>query len=198
VRTPVLRVSDGCRMAEEWLTYSELGERLNISSEAVRQKAIRRRWPRRTANDGKTQVRVDLQDVVATLRQRRSGESSDTRPPPVARPSEPCTIEALESHIATLRDMVAKAEALASQYRARAEGERQGADVERARAETERVKAEAERDRADGLAARIHELLAEKTLAAEKGVELAQRIEELRAIVHRMVDRPPWWRRLVG
>jgi hypothetical protein len=198
VRTPVLRVSDGCRMAEEWLTYSELGERLNISSEAVRQKAIRRRWPRRTANDGKTQVRVDLQDVVASLPQRRSKQSSDTGPPPDVPPSEIRTIEALESHIATLKDMVAKAEALAGQYRDRADGERQRAQAERARADTERVNAEAERDRADGLAAQIHELLAEKTLAGEKGVKLDQRVEELRAIVHRMINRPPWWRRLVG
>jgi regulator of protease activity HflC (stomatin/prohibitin superfamily) len=136
--------------------------------------------------------------VVATLPQRRPKESSDTAPPPVAPPSDIRTIEALESHIATLKEMVAKAEALARQYRDRADGERQGADLERARAETERVNAEAERDRADGLAAQIHELLAEKTLAAERGVELAQRIEELRAIVHHMVNRPPWWRRLVG
>jgi len=189
-------------MADEWFTYSELGERLNISPEAVRQKAIRHRWPRRTANDGKTQVRVDLQDVVATLPQRRTKESSDTRPtpeqPPVEPPSDTRTIEALESHIATLKDMVAKAEALAGQYRDRADGERQRADAERARADTKRAKAEAERDRADGLATQIHELLAEKTLATEKGVELAQRVEELRAIVHRMVNRPPWWRRLVG
>jgi len=189
-------------MAEEWFTYSELGERLDISPEAVQQKAIRHRWPRRTANNGKTQVRVDLQDVVATLPQRRSKESSDTRPTPDQPPVEPLldagAIEALESHIATLKDMVAKAEALAGQYRDRADGERQRADAERARADTERVKAEAERDRADRLAAQIHELIAEKTLAAEKGVELAQRIEELRAIVHRMVNRPPWWRRLVG
>jgi hypothetical protein len=178
-------------MAEEWFTYSDLGERLNISSEAVRQKAIRHRWPRRTANDGKTQIRVDLQDVVATLPQRRSKQSSDTGPLPDAPPSEIRTIEALESHIATLKDMVAKAEALAGQYRDRADGEHQ-------RAQAERAKAEAERDRADGLAAQIHELLAEKTLAGDKGVELDQRVEELRAIVHRMINRPPWWRRLVG
>jgi hypothetical protein len=189
-------------MAEEWFTYSELGERLTISPEAVRQKAIRQRWPRRTANDGKTQVRVDLQDVVATMPQRRPKEPSDTRPtpdqPPVCPPSDTRTVEALESHIATLKEMVAKAEALAEQYRERAQGERQRADAERARAEAERAKAEAERDRADGLAAQIHELLAERALAAEKGVELARRVEELREVVHRMVNRPPWWRRLVG
>jgi DNA primase len=182
-------------MAEEWFTYSELAERLNISPEAVRQKAIRHRWPRRSANDGKTQVRVDLQDVVAAMPQRRAKEPSDARPTPDQPPVEPAsdtrTIDALESHIATLKEMVAKAEALAGQYRERADGERQRADAERA-------KAEAERDRADGLANQIRELLAEKAVAADKGVELEQRIEELRAIVSRMVNRPPWWRRLVG
>jgi DNA primase len=182
-------------MAEEWFTYSDLGERLNISPEAVRQKAIRHRWPRRTANDGKTQVRVDLQDVVATMPQRRTKEPSDTRPtpdqPPVEHPSDTRTIEALENHIATLKDMVAKSEALAAQYHERAEGERQRADTERARAD-------AERDRADRLTARIEELLSEKTTAAEKSVELAQQVEELRTILHRMINRRPWWRRLAG
>jgi hypothetical protein len=43
-------------MAEDWYTYAQLGERLGISPAAVRQKAIRARWPRRPANDGKTQV----------------------------------------------------------------------------------------------------------------------------------------------
>src|SRR5215212_3974513 len=109
---PVHRASDGCRMVEEWFTYSELGERLNISPEAVRQKAIRHRWPRRTANDGRAQVRVDLQDVVATMPQRRPKEPFDTRPtpdqPPVEPPPDTRTFEALERHIATLKDMVAK------------------------------------------------------------------------------------------
>src|SRR5215211_3924301 len=100
LRKPVLRVSDGCRMAEEWFTSRELGEHLNISPEAVRQKALRRGWPRCTANDGKTQGRVDLHDVVGTPAQRRSNESSGTRPtprqPPVETPSDTRTIEALE------------------------------------------------------------------------------------------------------
>jgi len=189
-------------MAEEWFTYSELAERLNISPEAVRQKAIRHRWPRRTANDGKAQVRVDLQDVLATLPQRRPKELADTHPtpdqPPVEPPADTRTFEALESHIVTLKEMVAKAEALAGEYRDRAHGERQRADAERARADAERGKAEIERDRADGLAAQIRELLAEKIVATEKSAELAQRVEELRGIVHGMVNRPPWWRRLVS
>lgn len=189
-------------MAEEWFTYRELGQRLNISPEAVRQKAIRHRWPRRTANDGRTQVRVDLQDVVASMPQRRGKVSADTRPTPDQPQVEPLpdarAIEALESHIATLKDMVAKAEVLAGQYHDRAHRERQRLEAERARADAERAKAEAERDRADGLAVQIHELLSERRTEGEKSVELAQRIEEMRAIVNRLINRPPWWRRLVS
>ncbi len=59
---PVQRVSDGVHMAEEWLTYSALGEHLGISAEAAPQKAIRYRWRRQPANDGKAQVLVDLEE----------------------------------------------------------------------------------------------------------------------------------------
>ena len=54
-------------MAEEWLTYSDLGERLGISSEAARQKAIRDRWPRRLAEDGRAQVQVDIEATEHTM-----------------------------------------------------------------------------------------------------------------------------------
>jgi hypothetical protein len=188
-------------MTDEWFTYRELGARLNVSPGAVRHKAIRRGWPRRTADDGRTQVRVNLQDIAATSRPGLiEGPPGNGQPdqPPVGPRAGTRTVEALESHIATLKDMVAKAEALADIYRERGDGERHRIDGERARAETERADAEAERDRADSLAIEIHELLAEKSLPVEKGEELAQRAEELRAIVRRMVNRPPWWRRLVG
>ena len=36
--------------SESWLTYAEAGELLGISAEAVRQKARRHKWPRRTPN----------------------------------------------------------------------------------------------------------------------------------------------------
>ena len=51
-------------MAVEQLTYTQLGERLGISTEAARQKAIRGRWRRIPGNDGKTLVEVDLAAVA--------------------------------------------------------------------------------------------------------------------------------------
>ena len=169
-------------MAKEWFTDSELGECLNISPEAVRQEAVRHRWPRRTAKNGKTQLRVDRQDVVATRPPRGSKESSDARPTTHRPPVEP--VSGTGSPIATLKDLFARAEALAGPYRDGADGERKRSDAERARA--------------DGLAAQIHDLIAARTFTAQKSVELTLRIEERRAIVRRMVDGRRWWRRLVG
>jgi hypothetical protein len=51
----------GWRMAEVWLTYGELGERLGISPEAARQKAMRGRWRRQQGNDGKARVLVGFE-----------------------------------------------------------------------------------------------------------------------------------------
>src|SRR3954463_2033535 len=101
-------------MAEEWFTYNELAERLNVSAEAARQKAIRTRWPRRTANDGKAQVKVDVSDILGTMQPRRSSERPTPAQPPVEPLSDTRTIDALTAHIVTLREMVTKAETLAA------------------------------------------------------------------------------------
>jgi hypothetical protein len=44
-----------------WLTYVELGDRLGITPDAARQKAIRGRWRKQKGNDGKARVLVESQ-----------------------------------------------------------------------------------------------------------------------------------------
>ena len=82
-------VQRGSDVAEEWYTYKDLSERLGISSEAVRQKAIRYRWPRRMTNTGKAEIRVDLvevRDLMEVNPPRKPREAveprSDARPTP--------------------------------------------------------------------------------------------------------------------
>src|SRR3954447_16940881 len=176
-------------MAEEWLTYSALGERLGISPEAARQKALRYRWPRRPANDGKTQVRVDVEDVKASGLPRKPREASDGRstpePPPVEQASDArALLDALEAHISTLKTMTDKAEEAAARERDRAE-------AERSRAEGEREGADAERARADELQRRIQAAAEDE---AGKRADLERRITDLSATVEHM--RRPWWKRL--
>jgi hypothetical protein len=59
---------------ERWVTYAEAGELLGISTEAARQLARRRGWPRRTPNErgavAHVQVPADLGTVRLAVRPR--------------------------------------------------------------------------------------------------------------------------------
>lgn len=179
-------------MADEWLTYQDLAERLGVSPEAARQKAIRGRWARRTANDGKAQVRVDVEDVKASTPVRKPKDEAppDTRSPPVEQPVEHAldtqTLAALEAHIDTLKAMAAKAEAIAVI-------ERERASNEQARADRERDRADAERVRVDALLNQIDSVRREE---ADKRAPFERNLAELQSVVDGL--RHPWWKRLVG
>jgi hypothetical protein len=149
-------------MAETWLKYSDLANALGITPEAARQKAIRGRWRRQRGNDGKALVLVDLEA-------ERASHVSRKRPDEhlAGRPDERRTIEALESHIATLKGDIAKSDALSEQRRG---------DVE------------AERKRLDEMVA---ELVALSKLLAEQSAAVENARAELAAY-----RTSPWWTRL--
>jgi hypothetical protein len=149
-------------MAETWMKYSDLAEALGISPEAARQKAIRGRWRRQRGNDGKALVLVDLEAERASHVSRKRPDEH-----PAGRPDERRTIEALESHIATLKSDIVKCEALADQ---------RCGDVE------------AERKRRDDVVA---ELVALSKLLAEQSAALDNARAELAAY-----RTSPWWTRL--
>lgn len=179
-------------MSEEWFSYQELGERLGVSPEAARQKAIRGRWPRRTANDGKAQVRVDLADVKATMpvRKPKDEEPADDRSTdvehPNEHPSDSQTFAALEAHIATLKAMAEKAEQIASL-------ERERANNEQARADRERDRADSERER---MTAFVEQLQAANQEAARDRTRLEADLSDLRGVVSKL--KRPWWARIAS
>ena len=96
-------------MAETWLTYVELAERLGTTPEAARAKANRGRWRKQLDNNGKAKVLVDLD--AQTARTRSPGRTPDQRPDVQvnAQPDVLAAVAALEAHIGTLRDQLAKA-----------------------------------------------------------------------------------------
>jgi chromosome segregation ATPase len=145
-------------VAETWLTYRELAQALGISAEAARQKAIRARWQRQRGNDGKARILIDLEAEKAAHTPRRR---------PDEHPDERRTFEALEAHITTLKEAIAKAEALGEQHR-------QGAEMA-----SERV---------DHLVTELVEMsmrMAEQTAVADR---VRAEFDAYRA--------RPWWRRL--
>ena len=102
-------------MAVEWLTYSDIGERLGCSAEAARARAIRHEWSRRTGNDGRTECKVDIEEFVAAIppyhrekaTERPVAARSTPEPEAVDPPSDGRAIEALEQHI-TMRNGVGR------------------------------------------------------------------------------------------
>lgn len=125
-------------MCVELLTYADLSARLDISREAARSLARRRRLPRSRSEDGKALVSVDFSELRYTSCPRRA-RRADPIDASLAK-IEAVKIEAFKAEVARLEVVAA--------------GNR--ADFERER--------ERERERADRLAV---ELTAAKTAAAD-------------------------------
>lgn len=68
----------GSRMTET-LTYAQLGERLRVSAQAARALARRQHLPRRSANDGKTLVLVNLAEIAHKPKRATERPSHDDR-----------------------------------------------------------------------------------------------------------------------
>jgi hypothetical protein len=101
-------------MSVEILTYGALGARLNISPEAARSLAKRRRLPRSLSEDGRALVSVDLTEIRHTPQPPDSRQASDIAP--------------LAAKIVTLQAEIMQLKAMAAGHRADFERERERAD----------------------------------------------------------------------
>ena len=174
VRTPNERADD---MEGDWLTYEQAAERLNVSPEAVRQKAIRGRWQRTVGNDKRARVRLPdgWPDAVRTPSERPNRPGVRT---PSGRASDASLIKVLEEHVARLKEQLAGTEG-------ELVGTREALTEARARAAAAEARAEAAEARAGEESAKTAQAIA----AFES---LAQRLETIAEA------RRPWWRKLVG
>ena len=110
-------------MSEQWLTYPQLAQLWAMSPEAARTRARRGRYQRRVGNDGQAEVLVDTAAPTPKARPPRSGGQSRTIAPlpgpPPATAETLGAIAALEGHVATLKEQLAKAEAATAAERER-------------------------------------------------------------------------------
>lgn len=150
------------------LTYADLRARLNISREAARSLARRRRLPRSRSEDGKALVSVDLAELRYTPRPRRArwadhvdlamAKIEASREPVSASLENAPEIEALKAEVARLEDV-------ATAYRAVFERERERAD----RLAAELMQAAAETAAANAWAARLEDEVADLTSGRRPG-----------------------------
>jgi len=106
------------RMIEQ-LTYLQIGERLNISAEAARAIVKRNRLPRSHANDGKTLVAIDLDQLQHKPLPARS---------PRGHQAVTDVVATLKARIATLEGDLAVEQQRSAGHRADFERERERAD----------------------------------------------------------------------
>jgi hypothetical protein len=132
-----------------WVTYAEAATRLNVSVEAVRQRAIRNKWARTLGNDKRARVRLPDEPYPTQT--------------PVVRPTDPALLDALREHIATLKADIERLTAeLAGERAARQADQEQRQDqLAVARAAADKATAELV-----ALAKRLAEI-AEKQTSAE-------------------------------
>ena len=176
-------------MALAWWTYAEIGERLGISPEAARQRAMRHEWTRRTGNSGKAECHLDLDELVASQPpapplKPQADDPSDDRPTPDRDPVvHPADTSAVDALVASLREMVDRADAQAER--------------ERERAADERVRADRERDRADALVAEVVKLQAD---AGRHVASVECDVAQLRGVLDEMrrAPAPPAWLRWIN
>lgn len=112
-------------MPETWLSYRQLGDLWKIGPDAARARARRGRFPRRTNNVGAVEILVDTDAPVAEPRGKAQDGKNRTATPnntPDAEAASAATakaLEALEGHVATLKEQLAKAEASTAAERER-------------------------------------------------------------------------------
>ena len=142
------------------LTYADLGARLNISREAARSLARRRRLPRSRSDDGKALVSVDFSELRYVPRPRRCRQAD-----PIA--ASMARIEAFKAEAFKME--VARLEAAATGYRADFERERERAD----RLAVELLQAAAETTAANAWAARLEDEVADLRTGRRPGGGIA-------------------------
>lgn len=110
--------------APEWLSYREGAARFGLSPEAFRQRAKRLRLPMMTANDGRKVVQVPPGLILEA--KRRGDHQGDKTGHEQAgdRAGGRSTVQALEDHVTTLRQQLARTEAEADRCRAEHQAER--------------------------------------------------------------------------
>jgi hypothetical protein len=176
-------------MSDDWFTYAQAADRLNLTVEAVRLRALRGRWQKTIGNDKRPRIRLpegwsnDGQTPVERRERKPRNDGQTT----FDRSADAATIKALEAHVETLKAQLSEETDALREYNATLK-----ADVEKLEALLA-----TERERADKAITGFEALLATESERADRAIaafeSLAQRLEAMAA--QRAIK--PWWQRLL-
>jgi hypothetical protein len=113
---------DAHDMPEQWLDYHALAAHWQVGPEAARARVRRGRFQRRTNNLGAVEVLLDTSAPIPPPRKKHQDGQTGTATPsdtPDAETPSRTALEALEGHIATLKEQLVRAEAATAAERQR-------------------------------------------------------------------------------
>jgi predicted RNase H-like nuclease (RuvC/YqgF family) len=192
-------------MAEkQWMTYSQIGERLGVTSDAIRHRSRKEGWQRQEGNDGKIRVLIDpelLSEIPtrsgvdsASDSGRNSGPDSDR-----SGHSDP-EIRRIDQSKVLLR-LIDQLDRQRTEHQKELDKQRaeHGAELERLRDELKEVRKEAEDERKHSrdLYDRLDQLHREHRVELERMLTEWER-ERARLQAELEQARRPWLRRLLG
>jgi hypothetical protein len=117
-------------MAEQWLTYRQLGELWNTTPEAARLRSRRANYQRRTNEQGTAEVLVEADDPVLRTGREAMDEAQQMGIPVPYNPDVPydvamASIEEMQRQVSDLLEQLNKTEALVDSLRKSLDHERQ-------------------------------------------------------------------------
>jgi chromosome segregation ATPase len=173
-----------------WLTYAELAELMNASTEAARAFANRLELRKQRGNDGKARVYVEPDVLASRLDRLSSGNHPDSAP---GDRKEDSQINDLREHVNTLREHLDRqhADHQAEVTRLLDQIDRQREEIERARLEASRAREDAEHERGH-----THTLFNQVKDLADRLAHVEA--ERARVVTELAQARQSWWRRLIG
>ena len=92
-------------MSGTWLTYAEAAAILGIKSDSVKRRAMRKRWPRRTGNDGKARIQMP-DDVTNDIPSDSTPDVTSDTSPPLEHINTRERLAAAETEVRLLREML--------------------------------------------------------------------------------------------
>jgi hypothetical protein len=118
-------------MDGQWLTYTEAGELLKCSPDAIRRRALRAHWGRQLGNDGRARILVP--EGASEALAHRSATAVE---------SAAGQVLALQAHIVTLKEQLGAAETRIEDMAGELAGERAARQAEHAQASAARTAAD--------------------------------------------------------
>jgi hypothetical protein len=199
---PGIPLGASCMAEKQWMTYSQVAERMGVTPDAIRHRSRKESWQRQEGNDGKIRVLVDPELLSEIPARSGANSASDSgRNSGVDSGHSDPEIRRIDDQSKVLLRLIDQLDRQRNEHQKEIDKQRteHGAELERIRGELKeaRKEAEGERRHSRDLYERLDQLHREHRAELERMLtEWEQERGRLQAELEEA--RRPWFRRWFG